>query len=485
MILDEKVCLDWINAINEAYLALRRPGQDAQKIVDLKLRAIFWRSRLLELLLTKPPAWLTGENSAGLDVFVALNVHLSPQQLALAGQLLDQESMAKLMARQGKATTGYPGLDRESGPGVDLKIVANRGSSMPYEKWRENDLFSRYEYEEEGVRFRGVSFRPGDVLLANVNLDGNGVYTSLSEPRSFSSHAAFFAILEHDGKRFPVAVETYEKGVRPVPLNIFLGPDFCSYIEVYRHGDYRAEHAPEINRAAAGFIDSVRGYNFDAEDSDPTYMACGSVGRFMHRAAGLQAARTISKLSHPRVQSNLATVGYHFFDYFGPVDFLLNECFYCQGVVDNNQVERLLARELIDQEFMRQFSNRDVDSSKFPLMFSLNRWGIGQMRRETLVGKLVCLIEGFTADNLPRGPDDLLAMILIAEKQIGKSIIRTRATIEEVIAEYEDLEMESLKTDPRMVKALQNNLSVPWLQEKAPGVLQTVSSILPLSDLDK
>ena len=71
------------------------------------------------------------------------------------------------------------------------------------------------------MRYRGVEFTPGDVLLANVNLDGNGVYTTLSDPKSFSSHSAFFAVLKHDGRRFPVVVETYEKGLRPVPLSVF------------------------------------------------------------------------------------------------------------------------------------------------------------------------------------------------------------------------------------------------------------------------
>jgi len=462
-----QTCFDWIEDINRAYLILHRPGLNAQDIVDLKLSMIFWRSRLLDRLLNQPPAWMKTEQETVLRVLTALNVCLSEAQQALAEYLLDPPLIARLMASQGHATVGFPELEQQSGPGVDLNIVANRGSSTPYEKWREDDLFTRYEVEEEGVRYRGVSFRPGDVLLANVNLDGNGVYTSLGEPRSFSSHTAFFAMLEYEGKRFPVVIETYEKGVRPVPLSIFLGPKFCSYLEIYRHRDYISACASKINRAAAEFIQSVRGYNFDSEDTDPTYMACCTVGRFMHNAAGLEPAKTISRLSHPRVQSNLAKVGLTQFEYFGPVDFLLNDCFACTGVVDNNQIERLLARELIDREFRHRFINSDLHPAKIPFPFGLNRWGIGQMRKQSLIGKLVCLFEGFTVENLPRGPDDLLAVILIAEKQVGKSIVQTRKVVMEVIADYAFLDMENFVAEQRILDALEQNFRVSWLQPDA------------------
>jgi len=466
-VMDPEICLAWVCEINEAYHALSRPGQEAQDIVDLKLSAIFWRSRLMHRFLSQPPAWAAAQPDHLLQILLSINTLLSQEQRKRAAGLLPQPALARLLASQGSATPGYPQLDRVSGPSVDLNIIANRGSSWPYEKWRENDRFARYEFEQEGVRYRGVSFRPGDVVLANVNLDGNGVYTSLSEPRSFSSHSAFFAMLEHKGKRFPVVIETYEKGVRPVPLSIFLGPRFSSYAEVYRHKDYSADHAAKINESASRIIQTVRAYNFDSEDRDPNYMSCTTVGRAMLEAAGLKPARTISALRHPVIQKNLAKVGYTFFDYFGPVDFLLNDCFHIAGVIDNNQIERLLARELIDQEFSRRFSSSDLDPNKFPFPYKLNRWGLGQMRRQTLFGKLFSRIEGFTVDTLPKGPDALMAAILLLEKQIGKSIVQTRATVEKVIHDYQHLDMKTFARDDRIQHALRNTLNLPWLRQPA------------------
>jgi hypothetical protein len=461
---DPDACLGWVIEINEAYVKLQRTGQEAQEIVNLKLSTIFWRSRFLERFLTRPPSWAAARQEITLLILKALHVALSPQQLQIAAKLLEPPAMAQLMAAQGKSTPGFPGLDRESGPGVELNIVANRGSSTPYEKWRKNELFGRYEFEGDGVRYRGVFYRPGDVLLANVNLDGNGVYTSLSEPRSFSSHSAFFAILEHDGRRLPVVIETFEKGVRPVPISVFLGPKFCSYVEVYRHREYSEQNASRLNQAAAEMIDSVLGYNFDTEDPDPAYVSCTSVGRFLHKAAGLKPADTISRLSHPQIQANLGELGYTWFDLFGPVDFLLNDYFECVGFVDNNQPERLLARELIDQEFLRHFKSCGLDAGQFPFPSKINRWGLGHMRKQTMLGRLFGWFEGFTADTLPKGPDELMAAIKPVEKQMGKIILKTRETVEEVLADTDHLDMAVFNADERILECLQQNFKLPWLQ---------------------
>jgi len=461
--------LAWVLETNAAYRDLHRPDHSAQEIADLKLSFSFWRSRVLDALLSQSPVREGAEPHLTLRILLALNTHLSDHHRTRAAALLNAPQLAELMASQGIATPGFPEWDRHSGPGVNLDIVANRGSSWPYERWREDPLFGRYEAEQEGVRYRGVSFRPGDVLLANVNVDGNGVYTALSEPRGFSSHSGFFAVLEHDGRRLPVVIETYEKGVRPVPLSVFLGPKFCSYVEVYRNVEYTAGHAEELNRAAAGIIERVRAYNFNSEDEDPHYMSCTMLGRFMHKAAGLKPARTVSKLSHPVVQSNLARIGYTHFDYFGPVDFLLNDCFRFAGLVDNNQVAHLLARELVDREFRHQFAHSELLPDKFPFPYRLNLWGLGQIRRRTLMGKLIGLIEGFGADTLPKGPDELMAVILLVEKQIGKIIAKVRTGITPLLAELDHLDMKVLAGTEHIQQTVRESLELPWLVATDPG----------------
>ncbi len=456
-------CLHWVEQVNDAYRRLDRPGLGAETIVQHKLRTILWRSRVLQHLLCQAVPWTAADRGALLNILLTLNVFLDEDQQKLALDLLGTDNFARLQASMGITPAGYPDLAQQSGPGIDLDIVANRSSHWSFETWRQDERFGRYQRAGEGVRFRGVEFLPGDVLLANVNLNGNGVYTSLSDPKSFSSHSAFFAVLEHEGGRFPVVIETYEKGVRPVPLNVFLGPRFCSYVEVYRHAEYTAERAAAVNAAAARFIGEVRGYNFDSEDADPSYMSCTAVGRFLHKAAGMTPAETVSRLEHPNIRTNLAKLGYTYFDFFAPVDFLLSECFRYAGRVDNNQVDRLLGRELVDREFRRQFEQRHLDPRLFPAMGRLNRWGIKQIRSNTLVGKIIGKFEGFDSQNLPKGPDELMAVINLAEKQIGAVIKKTITAFSQELNETEQLDLQGLLHHPEINHLVRKSLKLPWL----------------------
>ena len=475
MLLDPQACLTWVQDISGAYVNFHRPDYKAEEIVDLKLSVNFWRSRLLDRLLSNRPSWMAEQQETTVQIFRALRIILSEQQLRILAHILDPPFLARLKAAQGLSTPDFPEYDTESGPGVELNIVANRGSSTSYEKWRKNELFSRYRFEGDGAHYRGVFYRPGDVLLANANLDGNGVYTCLSEPVGFCSHSAFFAILEHDGKRFPVVIETYEKGVRPVPLSVFLGRKFCSYVEVYRHLDISEESASKFNLAAAKMINEVLGYNFATEDQDPYYLACTTVGRFLHRSAGLKPAENIGRFGHPQVQANLSSLGYHWLVYFGPVDYLLNQCFKCIGFTDNNQPERMLAREITDREFKRQFMAYELDGNKFPFPSKINRWGLGHMRRKTVAGRLISRLEGFTAETLPKGPDHLVAAIVPIEKQLGKLVVKTRGTVEKVLVGMDQLDMAKLAADPRIVESLRQNFKLPWLQNPGTALETTVA----------
>ncbi len=456
-------CLHWVEQVNEAYRRLDRPGLGAETIVEHKLRTILWRSRVLQHLLCQAVPWTRTDRDVLLNILLTLNVFLDEDQQKLALDLLGMDRFARLQASIGITPAGYPDLAQQSGPGVDLDIVANRCSDWSFETWRQDERFGRYQPAGEGVRYRGVEFLPGDVLLANVNLNGNGVYTSLSDPKSFSSHSAFFAVLEHEGRRFPVVIETYEKGVRPVPLNVFLGPRFCSYVEVYRHVEYTAGHAAVVNAAAARFIGEVRGYNFDSEDGDPTYMSCTAVGRFLHKAAGMTPVETVSRLEHPNIQTNLAKLGYTYFDFFAPVDFLLSAYFRFAGRVDNNQVDRLLGRELVDREFRSQFEQRQLDPRLFPAMGRLNRWGIKQIRSNTLVGKIIGKFEGFDSQNLPKGPDELMAVITLAEKQIGAVIKKTIDAVAGELQKTGQSQLEALLNHREINELINRSLDLPWL----------------------
>ncbi|MDH3692254.1 MAG: hypothetical protein OEU36_22700 [Gammaproteobacteria bacterium] len=463
-VLNATLCLKWIEDVNQQYISLLRQNIASNILVDLKLSIIFWRKKLLHELLTSRTQW-ANENPAPLvEILAALRIYLQPQQQSQIASILDDNKRyAEIMAYQGMRHQDYPEFDESAGPGVDLDITANRTSSWSFAKWKKNTAFSHYDFVGDGVRYRGVIFRPGDVLLTNVSLDGNGLYTSLTDPKGFCSHSAFFAILEDQDNHYPVLIETYEKGVRPVPLNVFLGPRFCAYAEIYRHHDISEQHTTVINRAAKAIVDSVKGYNFDSEDPDRTYMSCTSVGRFLYQDAGLTPAQTISSLKHPQIKKNLTRLGYTFFELFAPVDYLLNDNFQCVGWVDNNQIERLLAQELVDGRFRQLFSEREIAPENFPILYKLNRWGLRHIRGQTQIGKIISFVEGFDHITLPKGPNELLAIIRLAESQLGKSTVAIRKVVEQKINDMDEFDLDELAADPTVKSVLNRTLELPWL----------------------
>ena len=58
-------------------------------------------------------------------------------------------------------------------------------------------------------------------------------------------------------------------------------------------------------------------------------------------------------------------------------------------------------------------------------------------------------------------------MILLAEKQIKESILKTRVTVEKVLADYHHLDMNTFAADGRIQDVVRRSLNLPWLQAAA------------------
>jgi len=447
--------------VRETYLGLDRRQAGADQVLEIKFAALYWRHRLVSSLAPALASRDTADHNTLTDIVDALGSSLP--EAALAG--LRRRRLDYLLALQ-----GVPPDDRRygalAGPGVTVNIKANRNSAWPFRRWKRRAEFTHYAFDGDGVNYRGLHLRPGDILLANVNLDGNGVYTTLSDPTRFSSHAAVFAILEDDGRKYPAVIETFEKGVRAVPLNVFLGPRFSAYVEVYRHTDLDAAHTRAVNRAALDMLDRVRGYNFDSKSDDRDYVSCCTVGRLLHMDAGLEPASWKSRIRHPRIRANLEALGYGFFDFFAPVDYALDPAFRCVGWVDNHQFIDLLARELVETRFRELFMTRRLDPDRFPLMSRLNHWGIGNIRQQSPVGRIIGLIEGFDHLSLPKGPDPLMAVITIAEAQLGRQIRRTRQWLQSIDINDEYFSIHEFSRRPDVREYLERTVRLPWLEEK-------------------
>ncbi len=466
------VCLrhlgDSITDQNREFLELPRAGGDADAILAAKFDHAFRRQRRLARLLTlaeheQRDGRLDPEQLA--RSLTELRLALDPQQVRRAEALLgDRTLFAQVLAHQGQRLPDVREHHALAGPDTDLKIQVNRSSAWPFSKWRQLEKFSEYAFEGDGVRYRGWHLRPGDVILANVNLDGNAVYTSLSEPKGYCPHSAVFAILEADGRRYPAVIETYEKGARAVPLNVFLNARYLAYGEIYRYQRLTDAQRQELTRAAHELIASAKGYNFYTCDTDTRYVSCTSLVQVLYQAVGAPPVETVSTIGHPGIRENLSRLGYEVFDpFFAPVDFLLNPNFRCVGWIDNNQFPRLVARELVEHGFRRQFERGGLNTRRAPLMHHINHFGIRHMRRRTPLGRVISKVMGFDHISLPSGPDPMLAIVTPAEAQLGTAVRKLMPHVHQYLQQQDRFDLEALKQDSQMQGAVDRHVRLKWL----------------------
>ncbi len=454
-------------SVHQRYRALASQcsDEDIPHLAAQRLGLILWRQGLLQQYLQQLPTWPTNER---LKYLLEIGVYLPESLRESVANTLKPTQFAQLMARQGVRTQGIPGNDPLPGPVQFLPIQANRRSRWPFSRWCDDPQFGDYLFQNDKVLYRGIEFMPGDVLLTNTNRDGNGIYTVNGIPAGHFPHSGFYALLSHQGRQIPCVMETYEFGVRAVPLNTFLHPRFSSYVEVHRHRDISAEHSAAINACAKSLMEHTKGYNFDTEDPNRDYVSCTTIGQFMFQDAGLQQISRRSR-SDPEISNNLAKVGYTSEWMLYPIDYARDPFMRCVGWIDNHHGNRLLARWFIERELSRQLASLDLDPAALPFNCKLNRWAIQQVRAQTILAKPLEAISGFDQYSLPKGPDAVLGLITVLETALGKKI-RAFDTYLQSSNQHTTMspaDIFELLHDRDLIKIARQMTHFPWLIERA------------------
>jgi len=430
-----------VREIQTDFRSLSRPLLPINELVSLKYQMQHWKQRILGHVLDLVSRSVVEPQDQRLIFALLAILELKPTAIQLKllarwvneqkspelkegasfyfAQIAEHALLRKFSSKREKA------LQRLAGPRINAPIYANAPSRWPFEKWVQHEEFQSYQFEEEGVRYRGIGFLPGDVLLTNVNRDGNGVYTAVVEPRAYAYHLGIFAMIEHEGRILPVVLETYKLGVRAIPLSCFLAGKFSSYVEVYRVKERPVGFSSKINSWIAGLPGQTRGYNFDTEDTDRDYLSCTTIGRLAYEQAGGPLIATKSRyIADPQVQKNLAKLDFTRPEFFSLSDFVNDPAMTFVGVVDNNHFEWNIARELCERYFVEFFRSGELQLSRLPVLFWLNRFGIRQMRAGKILGRLIGFPYGLTQRNLPKGPEKVLAVVEIYEHLLARSVRR-------------------------------------------------------------
>ena len=134
-------------------------------------------------------------------------------------------------------------------------------------KWLQLPGMTEYEYAENGLIYRDLLIKEGDLLLVDLNKIFDGINTSFSAPRSSFTHNGIVIFLEHDGRKVPAVFEIHATGLRIVPLNRYLSPEFTSYVEVFRRteaGPLNAEWSDQLSQLVNRLLTEQMGYDFNA-----------------------------------------------------------------------------------------------------------------------------------------------------------------------------------------------------------------------------
>jgi len=457
----------WRAALEAAlarYHSLPRAGGDAWAILEGKLATALTRQRALTERLA------LADDEGLLEDLLAVGLKLTDPQKKAAKARLGADDYAALLAAQGERVPKGSAFDRRAGPAIDLKIKVNRDSPWPFERWRMTPEFADYEIDGERVFYRGLWLQPGDLLLPNVNLDGNFIYSALSDPKGFCPHSAIFALLEHEGRRFPAVVETYEKGLRAVPLCVFLNDRYISYAEIYRHRELSDGAPAEASRVAHDALADARGYNFNTTDPDPNYLCCTSQARQFYQRLGLTDLEAVGRIVQPGVRANFEAMKYPHLDaFFTPIDFIRSDRFTFVGSVDNQQPERLITRELIERRFRERFAAGALNWDRVPLMVKGMHYGIKQMRKETALGRLISKVMGFTPENLPKGPDRVLAIVEPLEAELGRAVRRLTPEVRLRLQRGDAFALRAWLEDPALRTRVDQLLPLRWLGDGGLG----------------
>lgn len=312
----------------------------------------------------------------------------------------------------------------QPGPKEILPIPPVLGSKFPFHKWTQQKglSVSSYDFRDGQIEFRGLKLRTGDILFVDANIEGaDGLFSSLSDNASLATHLGMVVFIETEGNLFPSVVEIHKFGLRAVPLNVFLSPHFANYLEVYRSKDSGSVGwENSLSRETLKFLSTPHAYDLWGKEDDPRNLTCTTTGLHLLKAVGAAVPKNRSQFRFGKIASNLKILGHKVDEVLLPTDFIRDSNFTMVGVLDHRQWNRSIVHELMVGYMVNRLDSSDLNPESFPLSFRINRWGLTQMEKGTWVGNLFIRLFGFTADNLPRGPKDLMALYEVVEKELRK-----------------------------------------------------------------
>ena len=478
-----------IEAVSASFRELPRNEVCRGDLLELKFGLQHWRIKgrtaLQQKLLAARSASEALEALRGLNRLASVNA--APELIAVGKKLTsfpDQRDellagFAELVVLQGDSEKTREVQDElpqgfrptlplyADGPELVPDIPASRESSWPFERILSTPALSHYLRDADGrVRYRGMSFKPGDLLFVNLTNPSEGLFTSFVSEENYAYHLALYVELEKDGLKFPCVYESYEHGTRIVPLVTYLNPRHTLYVEVYRFREFPKESDARLGAAVLETLPLPHGFNIyiHAEKSaGGRYITCTTAVTQVLRQVGFAFPDFRTQIQ-PGVQKNLANIGILASEMQTPSDFLLlADQVSIVGWHDNLNWKRHLASTLTTRYLTRLLETRNLDPGDDGVV-GVYRFGTRAIQQDTfLLGGLLRWTFGFTKNTFPTGPTDALAFILRLEEKMDSAVEKVEGDLRRNNAFYESTPWFSVHgafSDPQLASLVADRFSV-------------------------
>ena len=462
---ENKLIYELVNTTGDQYLNLPRHEMPHDDLVEIKFAFQKWRFDVAKYIIDQLKNDGFKKVELQLEILMALHLKLSVEDIeTIKSVVKNDENLDQLFISQNcsSLSESKPVQDMV-GPTEVLPIKPIKPSKWNFERWSKLDAFSKYRFTDDGgIIFRGVTLYSGDVFVTSINMKSAGIYTSIPRPASYSSHFAYFAILDRGGKKFPSIMEVYEHGVRAIPLNMFLDKSFTSYTEVYRLNEMESFRS-DVSDISKFLMKTIYGYNFNTVDNDPNYIGCTEIYNVLLSKLKIDKISMKSYYRNETIVENYGFLDFHHGEVLNPMDFAVDDRTDLIGIFDNGEFKSEIARFSVVLNFVQLISSRKFTKETMPLRYKINYWGIDQVKKDNLLGGIIRKVEGFGKLHFPKGPIGIMALIEPAQKLVAQVVESIKDSVSEMLEEEnyvvfsidnflkrEDLEREIVKHNSKV-----------------------------------
>jgi|GEM_PF-6518020 len=363
----------------------------------------------------------------------------------------------------------------EKNPQKTLPIYSVHGSPITFSDWIDDEEFSNYRFKGDEVVYRGLKIHSGDVILNHPAEKPVGAFTSLAdEPNSFS-HSAIVVFFERGDRKIPAVLDAHEKGVRAVPLNVFLSPQVITYAEIFRFKEdvWTPERQQTLAREAESILTQDFPYDLTGSPA-PDALSCVELVNFLIERSGLMPF-PIQKGISDDIYQNILHFGEIQNQFINPAQVAMSPSLMSVGYIDNGaSLMDMVANEAIFKVFRDTLAYGVLKTHQYPFADDLGLVALNFIQDpNSILGKLILKLIGFTPSNFPRGSKEILVSInrvnqiaaMAFEQCTLKNDSECSQAIQDIIKDSDSwttFSMIQTIRDPRLFNAAEKAMA-PWV----------------------